>query len=79
MKTTTTFTSGNSQAVRIPTEFRLNAKKVNIERKGPNLIISPIPEANAWPEGYIESLLNDPVDETFVRAPQGEHEKRLEF
>ena len=39
MVTTTVFTSGNSQAVRIPKELRLDAKQVEIERIGEMLIL----------------------------------------
>ena len=36
---TLVFNSGNSQAVRIPKEFRLRAKVVSILKKGKDLII----------------------------------------
>ena len=36
---TLVFNSGNSQAVRIPKEFRLKAKVVSILKKGKDLII----------------------------------------
>ena len=70
--TTTVFLSGGSQAVRIPKEFRFNAKRVEIERKGATLILRPIPDENTWPEGYLESFADGRIDDTFVRPDQGE-------
>ncbi len=39
---TKVFISGNSQAIRIPKEFRLNTDKAKIIAKGDYLIIQPI-------------------------------------
>jgi len=41
MKTAKVFRSGNSQAVRIPKEFRLDSGEVEIRRKGESLILRP--------------------------------------
>ena len=71
METTTVFQSGNSQAVRIPKAFRIPGDRVIIERKGSAIVLYPLEEENRWPDGYIESLLKDVADETFVRQPQG--------
>jgi antitoxin VapB len=38
-KYTTVFTSGNSQAVRLPKEFRFNSKQVIIERRGDTIVL----------------------------------------
>lgn len=38
-QTTTVFTSGNSQAVRLPKAFRFDAKVVEIERRGDEVIL----------------------------------------
>ncbi len=51
MKTTTNdrvriFTSGNSQAVRLPKKFRLPGQTARIQRHGRSLIITP--EEDAW-------------------------------
>ena len=70
--TTTVFLSGGSQAVRIPKEFRFDAKRVEMEREGATFILRRIPE-NSWPEGYIESFAGGRLDETFVRPDQGEN------
>lgn len=41
MKTARIFRSGNSQAVRIPKEFQLEGKEVEIERRGDTLLLRP--------------------------------------
>ncbi len=38
-RTTTVFTSGNSQAVRLPKEFRFDSKQVFIERRGAEIVL----------------------------------------
>lgn len=75
---TTVFTSGGSQAVRIPKEFRIDAKRVEIERKGSSLVLRPLPDENVWPEGYLESFAAGKLDDSFVRQPQGET-REVEF
>ncbi len=70
---TTVFKSGGSQAVRIPKEFRFDSKNVEIERRGASLILTPVPEKNGWPEGYIEKIIANAADTDFIRHPQGEH------
>jgi antitoxin VapB len=40
-KKTKLFMSGNSQAVRIPREFQLEGREVEIQRRGNTLVISP--------------------------------------
>ena len=44
---TTVFQNGNSQAVRIPKNLRLDCKTVLIRREGDALIIEPLP-ADSW-------------------------------
>ncbi|MGC4366487.1 antitoxin [Hydrogenophaga sp. R2] len=39
---TTVFQSGNSQAVRIPKEFQLDAQRVEIVRDGHQLVLRPL-------------------------------------
>lgn len=39
MATARVFQSGNSQAIRIPKEFRLKSKTVEIERRGEELVL----------------------------------------
>jgi antitoxin VapB len=70
---TTVFMSGGSQAVRIPKELRIDAKRVEIERKGATLVLRPLPDENSWPKGYIESFAAGKIDDSFVRPSQGDH------
>lgn len=46
IKTTTVFTNGQSQAIRIPKEFRVKGKKVYIKKVGNCLMV--IPTDNPW-------------------------------
>ena len=48
---TKVFTSGNSQAIRLPKQFQLDVKEVFIRWSGNSLIISPHPKS--W-EGFME-------------------------
>ena len=41
MATTKVFKSGNSQAVRIPKEFQLDAEEVEIFRQGEDIVLRP--------------------------------------
>ena len=75
---TTVFISGGSQAVRIPREFRIDAKRVEIERKGATLVLRPLPDDNSWPDGYLESFAAGKLDDSFARGPQGER-REVEF
>ena len=47
------FTSGNSQAIRLPKEFRLDVSEVFIVKSGNRLILTP--RAGTW-EGFIEGF-----------------------
>lgn len=44
-QTTTVFTSGNSQAVRLPKAFRFNAKTVEISRRGDEIVLREQPQS----------------------------------
>jgi len=43
MATARVFQSGNSQAVRLPKEFRLNSKQVEIFRRGDEIVLRETP------------------------------------
>ncbi|MFM2317905.1 MAG: hypothetical protein RLZZ215_526 [Pseudomonadota bacterium] len=45
------FISGNSQAIRLPKQFRLNVKEVFIRWSGHSLVITPHPDS--W-EGFMQ-------------------------
>jgi len=47
------FTSGNSQAIRLPKEFRLDTTEVFIVRSGDSLVLTPRP--TSW-AGFAEGL-----------------------
>lgn len=65
------FTTGRSQAVRLPKEFRFDTDTVLVHREGSSVILEP---AREWPEGYVESFTGVPDD--FERPAQGPLEKR---
>ena len=44
MRRTTVFKSGNSQAVRLPKDFQLADREVQIFRQGTDIVIRPIPK-----------------------------------
>lgn len=47
------FTSGNSQAIRLPKEFRLDVTEVIIARVGDSLLVTP--HMTSW-AGFVEGL-----------------------
>jgi antitoxin VapB len=65
------FTTGRSQAVRLPKEFRFDTDTVLIHREGTSVILEP---AREWPEAYVDSFAGIPDD--FERPSQGTVEKR---
>lgn len=52
-KTAKIFRSGNSQAVRLPKEFRLEGTEVEIQRRGDSLVLRP--KRKSWAP-FMESL-----------------------
>ena len=67
--TTTLFTNGRSQAVRIPKELRFEGREVSIRRLGDGVLLVPV-KATTWPEGFFESIRIDDVN--LIRPDQGE-------
>src|ERR1700675_3227543 len=45
METAKVFWSGHSQAVRLPTQFRVNAREVRLRRRGKCVILEPVPDS----------------------------------
>ncbi len=74
--TTTLFTNGRSQAVRIPKELRFEGREVSIRRLGDGVLLVPV-KASSWPEGFFESIRID--DANFSRADQGDLPPIVEF
>ena len=70
-QTARVFTTGRSQAVRLPKEFRFDGDAVLIHREGSSVILEPIRD---WPAGYVESFAGVPDD--FERPTQGPIERR---
>jgi len=73
-QTTTVFTSGNSQAVRLPKAFRFDSKTVEIERRGDEIVLrakkqtvgdilrqlTPPNEKERMEWAHLETLVDDP-------------------
>jgi antitoxin VapB len=65
------FTTGRSQAVRLPKEFRFDTDTVLVHREGSSVVLEPVRD---WPEGYVESFSG--ISDDFERPAQGSVEKR---
>lgn len=61
MKTAKVFRSGNSQAVRLPKEFRLKSKEVEVFRRGNEIVLR---EKDADLSRAFELLASLPIDFT---------------
>ncbi|MDZ4251585.1 MAG: type II toxin-antitoxin system VapB family antitoxin [Sulfuritalea sp.] len=68
------FQSGNSQAVRLPREFRLNVKQVEIFRRGKKLVLREYPEVGGAVFHTLASLRGDFMAEGRKDAPPQERE-----
>ena len=73
MKTARVFRSGNSQAVRIPKEFRIEGDEVEILRKGKSLVLRP--RRRSW-ASLVRSLERFTDDFMGAGRHQGRREKR---
>ncbi len=58
-KTAKVFTSGNSQAIRLPKEFNVEVKQLYIRKIGASLLLSP--KKKSWK--VIEECLNEFSDD----------------
>lgn len=62
------FKSGNSQAIRIPKEYRLDTDEVSIEKKNDTLIITPlkVDSRSGWSNKFCKyennMLIDDALD-----------------
>lgn len=75
--TTRVFNNGNSQAVRIPAEFRLDTDRVTISRNEQgDLVIHPL---RAQRDAALLQALNElrDVDEAFIAALEAEQDHPL--
>jgi len=73
MKTAKLFKNGDSQAVRLPKEFRFAGDEVLIKRVGSAVVL--LPKAKSW-DTLIESLEKFPADFMGERGQPGEAEQR---
>jgi antitoxin VapB len=68
MKIAKVFWSGRSQAVRLPKEFRVDAREVRIRRQRNAIILEPTPASWDWLDkiegavdpDFIEAIIEDP-------------------
>jgi antitoxin VapB len=71
MATARVFRSGNSQAVRLPKEFRLKGPEVEIFRRGDEIVLREKPQslkrvvelARRLPDDFLEELDDPPPQE----------------
>jgi antitoxin VapB len=73
VKTTKVFWSGNSQAVRIPKEFAIEADEVEIRKRGDTIVLRP--KVRSWAP-LLASLERFTDDFMAVRAKQLPLDKR---
>lgn len=73
MRTAKLFKNGDSQAVRLPKEFRFAGDEVLIKRVGSAVVL--LPKAKSW-DTLLESLKKFPEDFMREREQPGEAESR---
>jgi antitoxin VapB len=76
MKTAKLFKNGDSQAVRLPKEFRFAGDEVFIKRVGSAVVL--LPKAKSW-DTLIESLAKFPADFMRDREQPVEVDRREPF
>jgi len=62
-KTAKLFRNGNSQAVRLPREFRFQGDEVRIRREGDAVILEPL---NADVKKWLAEILQNPMSKDFM-------------
>jgi antitoxin VapB len=68
METAKLFTTGGSQAVRLPKEYRFEGSEVFIRKEGKAVIIEP-KSRRRWPRGFFQRIRI--TDRNFRRPSQG--------
>lgn len=76
MKTAKIFTSGGSQAVRLPREFRLPGDEVRISRDGSRVVLEPIAPSGS---ALVEALAKFSDDMFVDGRQQPKMQKRRKF
>ena len=64
------FANGRSQAVRLPKEFRFTGTEVNIERRGDEVVLTPV--ESKWAK-FVREL--QPIDEATAKVLLEVHEE----
>lgn len=77
MATAKVFWSGRSQAVRLPKEFRFEGEQVRIRRRGPAVILEPIPADWSWLD-RLTGQLDDDFTREATRRPQPQKRPALD-
>jgi len=73
MKTAKLFKNGQSQAVRLPKEFRMNGEEVYIEKQGEAIVL--LPKNKSWAPLF-DSLNHFAKDFKIERNQPGKDQKR---
>ena len=73
MKTAKLFKNGQSQAVRLPKEFRMAGSEVYIKKQGEAIVL--LPKENSW-VSLVDSLDHFAKDFKIERNQPGENQKR---
>ena len=73
MKTAKLFKNGDSQAVRLPKEFRFDGSEVFIKRVGSAVVL--LPRGRSW-DTLVESLAKFPSDFLEAREQPGAADRR---
>jgi antitoxin VapB len=68
METAKLFTTGGSQAVRLPKDYRFDGTEVFIRKEGKAVIIEP-KSKRRWPRNFFTRIRI--ADRTFMRPDQG--------
>ena len=68
METAKLFTTGGSQAVRLPKDFRFEGNEVLIRKAGKAVILEP-KSKRGWPRGFFSRIRI--ADRSFKRPTQG--------
>ena len=74
------FTTGRSQAVRLPKAFRFNTAEVTIERQGDAIILRPKPDRETWAQQVLAAVAAFDPDFKLERSdewPQTDREPLL--
>jgi len=70
MTTARVFKSGNSQAIRLPKEFRVEAKELEIFRRGKEIVLRELDANIAQAFNLLSSLPDDFMQDRAQMTPQ---------